>query len=264
LKPSSPSPAQRAALEARRIAFAGRAELRPAIQIIRMNHDERREGGPQSILARLDGGKSALEYQRDQVVYSQGEPADCVFYVRAGTIKAAVISEAGKQAVVAILRPGHFCGEDCLIGHELRTATVTALTQCKLARLPAAGVIRALRHDPEFSELFTSYLVEHNIRMQDDLVDQLLNSTEKRLARLLLTLADSGGKGRPNPAVPKISQEMLAEMIGTSRTRVNFFMNRFRQLGFIAYDADPQGGIKINRSLLKTLLRERPHLAPRG
>jgi CRP/FNR family cyclic AMP-dependent transcriptional regulator len=234
-----------------------------AIQTIRMNHDESREKGPQSILARLDGGKSELEYQRDQIVYSQGQRADCVFYVRAGTVTATVTTEAGKQAVVAILRPGHFCGEDCLIGHALRPATVTALTQCVLARLPAAGVIRALRHDPEFSALFTTHLVERNFRMQEDLVDQLLNSTEKRLARLLLILADGGGEERPDPAVPRINQEMLAEMIGTSRTRVNFFMSKFRQLGCIEYDADPQGGIKINRSLLSTLLRGKPQITPR-
>jgi CRP/FNR family cyclic AMP-dependent transcriptional regulator len=234
-----------------------------AIQIIRMSHDENCERAPRSILARLDGGKSELEYRRDQIVYSQGEPADCVFYVRAGTVKAAVITEAGKQAVVAILRPGSFCGEDCLTGHELRMATVTALTECVLARLPAAGVTRALRHDPEFSELFMTHLVDRNIRMQEDLVDQLLNSTEKRLARLLLTLADNGQEEWPRPSIPKISQEMLAEMIGTSRARVNFFMNKFRQLGFIAYDSDPQGGIKINRTLLNTLLRERPHIATR-
>jgi CRP/FNR family cyclic AMP-dependent transcriptional regulator len=229
-----------------------------------MNHDEDHAGHPEPILARLEGGKSELQYRKDQIVYSQGEPADCVFYIRAGTVKAAVITEAGKQAVVAILRPGHFCGEDCLIGHALRVATVTALTQCVLARLPAAGVTRALRHDPKFSALFMTDLVERNIRMQEDLVDQLLNSTEKRLARLLLSMADSGEEERPDPIVPRISQEMLAEMIGTSRTRVNFFMNKFRQLGFIEYDGGPQGGIKVKRSLLNVLLRARPPIAPRA
>jgi CRP/FNR family cyclic AMP-dependent transcriptional regulator len=228
-----------------------------------MNHDEDHAGHPEPILARLEGGKSELQYRKDQIVYSQGEPADCVFYIRAGTVKAAVITEAGKQAVVAILRPGHFCGEDCLTGHELRMATVTALTECVLARLPEAGVSRALRHDPEFSTLFTTYLIERNLRIQEDLADQLLNSTEKRLARLLLTLADDGGEERPHPTAPKLSQEMLAEMIGTSRTHVNFFMNRFRQRGFIAYDGDLQGGIKINRSSLNTLLREKPPTAAR-
>jgi CRP/FNR family cyclic AMP-dependent transcriptional regulator len=236
-------------------------EHQSAIRITRMNHHEERAG--ETILAGLEGGRSELAYQKDQIVYSQGEPADSIFYIRAGTIKAAVVSEAGKQAVVAILRPGHFCGEDCLTVRRLRMATVTALTTCVLARLPAAGVIRALRHDTEFSELFMTYLIERNIRMQEDRVDQLINSTEKRLARLLLTLVGDRGEERPEQIAPKLSQEMLAEMIGTSRTHVNFFMNKFRQLGFIEYDGDPQGGIKINRSSLATLLGERPHIAPK-
>jgi CRP/FNR family transcriptional regulator, cyclic AMP receptor protein len=236
-------------------------EHQSAIRITRMNHHEERAG--ETILAGLEGGRSELAYQKDQIVYSQGEPADSIFYIRAGTIKAAVVSEAGKQAVVAILRPGHFCGEDCLTVRRLRMATVTALTTCVLARLPAAGVIRALRHDAEFSELFMTYLIERNIRMQEDRVDQLINSTEKRLARLLLTLAGDRGEERPEQTAPKLGQEMLAEMIGTSRTHVNFFMNKFRQLGFIEYDGDPQGGIKINRSSLATLLGERPHIAPK-
>jgi CRP/FNR family cyclic AMP-dependent transcriptional regulator len=236
-------------------------EHQSAIRITRMNHHEERAG--ETILAGLEGGKSELAYQKDQIVYSQGEPADSVFYIRAGTIKAAVVSEAGKQAVVAILRPGHFCGEDCLTVRRLRMATVTALTPCVLARLPAAGVIRALRHDAEFSELFMTYLIERNIRMQEDRVDQLINSTEKRLARLLLTLAGDRGEERPDQTAPKLSQEMLAEMIGTSRTHVNFFMNKFRQLGFIEYDGDPQGEVKINRSQLATLLGERPQIAPK-
>jgi CRP/FNR family transcriptional regulator, cyclic AMP receptor protein len=221
-----------------------------------MTHDEEPAGD--TILARLEGGRSEIAYQKDQIVYSQGEAADSVFYVRAGTIKAAVVTEAGRQAIVAILRPGHFCGEDCLTGRRLRTATVTALSACVLTRLPAAGITRALRYDPEFAELFAAYLIERNIRLQEDRVDQLLNSTEKRLARLLLTLADESGS-----TVPKLSQEMLAEMIGTSRTHVNFFMNKFRQLGFIEYDGDPQGDIKIDRFLLATLLRERPQVAAR-
>jgi CRP/FNR family transcriptional regulator, cyclic AMP receptor protein len=231
-----------------------------------MNHDEEHadeEHAGETILARLEGGRSESAYQKDQIVYSQGEPADSVFYIRAGTIKVAVVTESGRQAVVAILRPGHFCGEDCLTGRRLRMATVTALTACVLTRLPAAGVVRALRHDPEFSEVFMAYLIERNIRMQEDRVDQLLNSTEMRLARLLLTLAGDRGGDRPGATVPKLSQEMLAEMIGTSRTHVNLFMNKFRQLGLIEYDADPQGGIKVNRTLLNMLLRAKPQIAPR-
>jgi CRP/FNR family cyclic AMP-dependent transcriptional regulator len=227
-----------------------------------MTRDENAPG-PDSILARLEGGRSDTEYQRDKVVYSQGEPADSVFYVRAGTAKATVVTESGRQAVVAILRPGDFCGEDCLTGSKLRMATVTALTECVLARLPGAGVLRALRHEPEFYGLFMAHLIERNIRMQEDRVDQLLNSTEKRLARLLLTLAGDHSGERPDATVPKLSQEMLAEMIGTSRTHVNLFMNKFRHLGLIEYDGDSQGGIKVNRSLLNKLLRATPQIAPR-
>jgi CRP/FNR family cyclic AMP-dependent transcriptional regulator len=221
-----------------------------------MNQNKKHASGPESIIARIEGGKSELRYQRDQIVYSQGDTADCILYVRAGTVKVTVASEAGKEAVVAILQPGDFCGEDCLTGHRLRAATVRALTECVLTRLPKARIIRALRDDAEFSGLFTTYLVERNIRMQEDLVDQLLNSTEKRLARLLLILANYGKQDRPDPIIPKITQETLAEMVGTSRTHVNFFMNKFRQLGFIEYN----GEIKVHRSLLNMVLHEKPEI----
>ncbi len=207
---------------------------------------------PESTLARIGEGKAESRYQRNQIVYSQGDPADFVLYVRAGAVKVAVVTERGKEAVVAILQAGHFCGEECLIGHELRTATVTALSQCVVARMPKVRFIRALHDDASLFELFTTYLVEPNIRMQEDTVNQLLNSTEKRLARLLLILANFGDGDRGDPIVPRISQETLAEMIGTSRTHVNFFMNKFRQLGFIEYDGD----IKVHKSLLKIVLHE--------
>jgi CRP/FNR family cyclic AMP-dependent transcriptional regulator len=222
------------------------------------NRNEKQAADPESILARIKGGREGLKYARDQIAYSQGDPADFVFYVRAGCAKATVVSGEGREAVVAILQPGSFCGEECLTGHKLRMATVTALTECVLLRLPKAGIIRALHDDPEFSELFTTYLMERNIRVQEDLVDQLLNSTEKRLARLLLILASYGKEDRPDPIVPKINQETLAEMVGTSRTHVNFFMNKFRQLGLIEYDgSDTKGEIKVNGSLLNMLLHER-------
>jgi CRP/FNR family cyclic AMP-dependent transcriptional regulator len=175
----------------------------------------------------------------------------------------AVVSETGKEAVVAILQPGSFCGEECLTGHKLRMATVTALTECTLLSLPKASIIRALHDDAKFSELFTTYLMERNIRAQEQLVDQLLNSTEKRLARILLILANYGKEDRPDPILPKINQETLAEMIGTTRTHVNFFMNKFRQLGFIEYDGDPRGEIRVNRSLLNMLLHEKPQFTSR-
>jgi CRP/FNR family transcriptional regulator, cyclic AMP receptor protein len=228
-----------------------------------MNQSEEDVLHAESILARIDGGKSESKYQSGQVVYSQGDPAAFVCYVRAGNVSVAIVSEEGKEAVVAIHLPGNFCGEECLTGHKLRIATVTALTDCELVRLPKASVIRALHDNAEFSELFTTYLLERNIRVQEDLVDQLLNSTEKRLARHLLILANYGKEDRPDPIVPKISQETLAEMIGTTRTHVNHFMNKFRQLGLIEYNGDARGEIKVNRSLLNLLLHENPQIAQR-
>jgi CRP/FNR family transcriptional regulator, cyclic AMP receptor protein len=212
---------------------------------------------PEAIIARLNGGKSEAGYQKDETVYSQGEAADSVFYIQSGKVKVTVVSEEGKEAVVAILLHGSFCGEECLTGHKLRMSTVKALTECRLVRMAKATTMRALHDDPQFAQLFTTYLMERNIRVQEDLVDQLLNSTEKRLARLLLILANYGKEERPDPIVPKINQETLAEMIGTSRTHVNFFMNKFRQLGFIEYNGD----IKVNRSLLNMLLHEKPQIA---
>jgi CRP/FNR family cyclic AMP-dependent transcriptional regulator len=224
-----------------------------------MNQKVKHLSGAESILGRMDGRKSTLKYQRSQIVYSQGDPAAFVFYVQAGNLKVTIVSEEGKEAVVAILQAGSFCGEECLTGHKVRIATVTALTKCELKQLPKASIIRALHDDPEFSELFTTYLMERNIRVQDDLLDQRLNSTEKRLARLLLILAKHGQEDQPATIAPKISQETLAEMIGTGRTNVSFFMNKFRQLGLIEYN----GGIKVNRPLLNRLLHGKPHIAKR-
>jgi CRP/FNR family cyclic AMP-dependent transcriptional regulator len=228
-----------------------------------MAHQSKHVLHSEFILARIDRGKSASKYQSGQIVYSQGDPAAFVFYVRAGSVRVAIVSDEGKEAVVAIHLPGNFFGEECLTGHKLRMATVTALTECELVRLPKASVIRALHDDIEFSELFTTYLLERNIRVQGDLVDQLLNSTEKRLARLLLILANYGKEDRPDPIVPKINQTTLAEMIGTSRTHVNHFMNKFRELGLIEYDGDARGEIKVNRSLLNMLLHEKPQIEQR-
>ena len=222
-----------------------------------MTQSKKRAPDPQSIIARLDGGRSEAKYQKDEIVYTQGDAADSVFYVQSGKVKVTVVSEKGKEAVVALLMPGSFSGEECLTGHALRMSTVKTLTDCVLIRMAKSSIVRALHEDHQFSELFTTYLMERNIRVQEDLVDQLLNSTEKRLARLLLILANYGKEDRPDPIVPKINQETLAEMIGTSRTHVNFFMNKFRQLGFIEYNGD----IKVNRSLLNMLLHEKPQIA---
>ncbi|HEY4403633.1 MAG TPA: Crp/Fnr family transcriptional regulator [Xanthobacteraceae bacterium] len=212
---------------------------------------------PEAIIAKINGSKQEARFQKEQIVYSQGDPADCVYFIQSGKVKVTVVSEEGKEAVVAILQPGNFCGEECLTGHKLRISTVKTLTECSLVKLAKASAMQALHEDHAFSQLFTVYLMERNIRIQEDLVDQLLNSTEKRLARLLLILANYGKEDRPDPIVPKINQETLAEMIGTSRTHVNFFMNKFRQLGFIEYNGD----IKVNRSLLNMLLHEKPQIA---
>jgi CRP/FNR family cyclic AMP-dependent transcriptional regulator len=216
-----------------------------------MHQRKEHAADPESILVGIEGN-SRLKLQRDQIVYSQGDPADDVLYVRAGTVKVTVISAGGKEAVVAVLQPGSFCGEECLTGQRLRTATVTALSECALIRIPMASIVRALHEDAEFSGLFATYLVERGIRLQEDLVDQRLNSTEKRLARLLLILANYNEDNRSDHIVPRISQETLAEMIGTSRTHVNFFMNKFRQQGFIEYNGD----IKVHGSLLNMMLQD--------
>jgi CRP/FNR family transcriptional regulator, cyclic AMP receptor protein len=201
----------------------------------------------EAIVARIDGARTDARYQKDQIIFLQGDSADTLFYVQAGRVKVTMVSADGKEAVVAILPSGSFCGEECLSGRAYRVATVRGLTECVLIRMAKGNAMRALQDDPEFSQLFTSYLMERAIRAQEDLADQLLNSTEKRLARLLLRLANFGGAA--DAVVPKINQETLAEMIGTSRTNVNFFMNKFRQQGFIAYNGD----IKVNQSLLTVL-----------
>ena len=224
-----------------------------------MSYPSKNPPDPETIIARMNGGKSEVKLQKDQIVYAQGDAADCVFYLRSGRVKMTVVSEGGKEAVVAILAPGSFCGEECLTGHALRLSTLKTLSETVLVRMAKASTVSALQDDRQFSELFTAYLMERNIRVQEDLVDQLLNSTEKRLARLLLILANYGKEERPDPIVPKINQETLAEMIGTTRTHVNFFMNKFRQLGLIEYNGD----IKVHRSLLNMLLYEKLEMPKR-
>jgi CRP-like cAMP-binding protein len=217
-----------------------------------MDQNGKRTHDARAILTRIEGKKSESKYHKDQSLYLQGDPADRIFFLQTGRVKVAVASPAGKEAVVGILQPGDFCGEECLAGHELRIASATALMECVLLQLEKADVLRALQGDAAFFELFISYLMTRSIRMQEDLADQLLNSTEKRLARLLLILANFGEDGRSEQVIPKINQETLADMIGTSRTHVNFFMNKFRQLGLIEYN----GEIKVRRSLLNLLLHE--------
>ena len=194
---------------------------------------------------------------KDQLVFSQGEPADAVFYIQKGKVKLTVVSEQGKEAVVAVLGPDEFCGEGCLAGQPRRTATAAAMTECEIMRLEKEAIIRILHEKPAFSEMFVAHLLARTIRVEEDLVDQLFNSSEKRLARALLLLAHFGQEGLSQPILAKVSQETLAGMIGTTRARVSFFMNKFRKLGFIDYN----GGIEVHSSLLNVVLHDQPHLA---
>jgi CRP/FNR family transcriptional regulator, cyclic AMP receptor protein len=214
---------------------------------------------PKIFLANVGEGKTIAKYRKDQVVFSQGQVADAVFYIQEGKIKLTVISEQGKEAVVAILGPGHFFGEGCLNGHPLRIATTRAVDECVITRLEKATMVATIHSEPEFSELFMSYLLTRNSRIEEDLIDQLFNSSEKRLARLLLLLANFGKEGRPEPIVGKFSQETLAEMIGTTRSRVSFFMNKFRKLGFIEYN----GRLEVHNSLLNVVLHDQPEIRTR-
>jgi len=214
---------------------------------------------PKKFLAKVGEGKTVLKYQKGRIIFSQGDAADAVFYIQKGNVKLTVISEQGKEAVVAILGPGHFFGEGCLNGHPLRMATTSAVAECLITRLEKATMIATIHNEPEFSELFISYLLTRNSRIEEDLVDQLFNSSEKRLARLLLLLANFGKEGRPEPIVGKFSQETLAEMIGTTRARVSFFMNKFRKLGFIEYN----GHLEVHTSLLNMVLRDNPKIKTR-
>jgi CRP-like cAMP-binding protein len=211
---------------------------------------------PKMFLAKVGEGKKVAQYRRGQIVFSQGEIADAVFYIQEGKVKLTVVSKHGKEAVVAILGPGHFFGEGCLNGHPLRIATTRAMDGCVITRLEKATMIATIHNEPEFSELFMSYLLTRNSRIEEDLIDQLFNSSEKRLARLLLLLANFGKEGKPEPIVGKYSQETLAEMIGTTRSRVSFFMNKFRKLGFIEYN----GKLEVHNSLLNVVLNDKPQI----
>src|SRR5258705_13226181 len=214
---------------------------------------------PKTFLAKVGEGKTISEYRKDQIVFSQGQVADAVFYIQEGKVKRTVVSEQGKEAVVAILGPGQFFGEGCLNGHPLRIATTRVIDECVLTRLEKATMIATIHSEPEFSELFMAYLLTRNSRIEEDLIDQLFNSSEKRLARLLLLLANFGKEGKPEPIVGRFSQETLAEMIGTTRSRVSFFMNKFRKLGFIEYN----GKIEVYNSLLNVVLFDKPEIKTR-
>ena len=211
---------------------------------------------PKEFLAKVGDGKTILTCQKDQIVFSQGNVADAVFYIQSGKIKLTVVSEHGKEAIVGVLGPSHFCGEGCLNGHLLRVTTATAIEQSLVTRIFKAQMISTLHDHPEFSELFMADLLSRNSRIEEDLIDQLFNSSEKRLARALLLLANFGKEATTEPIIGKISQETLAEMIGATRSRVSHFMNKFRRLGYIEYN----GKLEIRNSLLNVVLYDKPEI----
>ena len=207
---------------------------------------------PKIFLTTVGKGKTLLTLLKKTIIFSQGDAADAVFYIQTGKVKLTVVSQQGKEAVVAILDRGAFFGEACLAGQIVRTATATAVEDSSLMRIDKEAMIRVLHEEPAFAELFMAYLLAHTIRIEEDLVDQLFNSSEKRLARVLLLLAHFGKEGKPEPVIAKLSQETLAEMIGTTRSRVSFFMNKFRKLGFIDYN----GTLRVHSSLLNVVLHD--------
>ncbi|HEV8327148.1 MAG TPA: Crp/Fnr family transcriptional regulator [Nitrospiraceae bacterium] len=207
---------------------------------------------PQTFLKQIGNGKTTLTCPKKQVLFSQGDTADAVFYIQAGKVKLSVVSQQGKEAVIALLEKGSFFGEGCLAGQLVCMASATTLEDSILVRIERTAMVRVLHNEPAFSEMFLTYLLRRNIRIQEDLVDQLFNSSEKRLARVLLLMAHFGKEGKPEPVVPKISQDTLAEMIGTTRSRVSFFMNKFRKLGFVYYN----GGMHVHSSLLNIILHD--------
>jgi CRP/FNR family transcriptional regulator, cyclic AMP receptor protein len=234
----------------RRFALQGLAEG----GVMAITH--RRSFDPKSFLAKVGKGRGIGRYRDGQIVFSQGDPADAVFYIQSGKVKVTVVSEQGKEAVVALLGTNNFFGEGCLAGQAQRIATVRTMTDSVIVRLEKAAIVRVIHEEPAFSEMFIAHLLGRSIRVEADLVDQLFNSSEKRLARVLLLLANFGKEEKPEPILATISQETLAEMIGTTRSRVSFFMNKFRKLGLIDYN----GGIEVHNSLLNVVLLDEPHI----
>jgi len=210
---------------------------------------------PAAFLETAAKGRVVAKHMKGDVIFSQGDDADSVIYIKEGRIKVTVVSTQGKEAVVAMLGPDEFLGEGCLIGQTRRLATASAMTDAVTMRVEKAEIVRVLQDEPAFSQIFISHILTRNARVEEDLVDQLFNSTEKRLARVLLLLANFGKEGRPEPIVAKISQETLAEMIGTTRSRVSHFMNKFRSLGFIEYN----GHLEVHPSLLSVVLNDQPN-----
>jgi CRP/FNR family cyclic AMP-dependent transcriptional regulator len=212
-----------------------------------------RKFDPKRFLATIGEGRKILAFGKGQAIFAQGGPTDAVFYVQKGKIKLTVVSQAGKEATVGVLGEGSFFGEGGLAGQALRMGSASAMTECTILKIDKKSMIKALHQEHSFSDLFVSHLLARNIRYEEDLVDQLFNSSEKRLARILLLLAHFGKEDKPEPVIPKISQESLAEMVGTTRSRVSFFMNRFRKLGFVQYDGN---GMQVHSSLLNVVLHD--------
>jgi CRP/FNR family transcriptional regulator, cyclic AMP receptor protein len=217
-----------------------------------MSVKKKRDFDPKTFLATIGEGRKIVPFQKKQTVFAQGNPADAVFYIQKGKVKLTVVSSDGKEATIGILSDGDFLGEGCLAGQPLRMASATAMTDCHLLRIEKKAMMEVLHREHALSDMFVAYLLTRNVRYEEDLVDQLFNSSEKRLARILLLLAHFGKEGIPETVVPKISQETLAEMIGTTRSRVSFFMNRFRKMGFIHYN----GGLQVHSSLLNVVLHD--------
>ena len=219
---------------------------------LRIAAKKKRDFDPKLFLATIGEGRKLVPVTKKQRIYAQGAACDAVFYIQTGKVRLTVVAENGKEATIGILNPGDFFGEGGLAGQPLRMGSATAMTDCELMQIEKKAMMRALHQEHALSDLFTAYLLGRNIRYEEDLVDQLFNSSEKRLARILLLLAHFGKEGVPETVVPKISQETLAEMVGTTRSRVSFFMNRFRKLGFIHYN----GGLAVHSSLLNVVLHD--------
>jgi len=215
-----------------------------------------REFDPESLLAVIGEGRKAMLFPKKHIIFAQGDPADAVFYLQTGKIKLTVASKTGKEATIGILSDKSFFGEGSLAGQALRMGTATAMTECTVMRIEKKAMMDALHREQTLSDMFVAYLLARNIRYEEDLVDQLFNSSEKRLARVLLMLAHFGKEGVPETVVPRISEGTLAEMVGTTRSRVSFFMNRFRKLGFIHYAASEEGGLQVHSSLLNVVLHD--------
>jgi CRP/FNR family transcriptional regulator, cyclic AMP receptor protein len=215
-----------------------------------------RDFDPNTFLATIGEGRKNLAVSKKQVIFTQGDAADAVFYIQKGRVKLTVVSKIGREATIGILGEENFFGEGALAGQALRMGSAAAMTDCEVLRIEKKAMMAALHREHAFSDMFVGYLLARNIRYEEDLVDQLFNSSEKRLARVLLLLAHFGKEGVPEAVVPKISQETLAEMVGTTRSRVSFFMNRFRKMGFIHYAGGLEGGLQVHSSLLNVVLHD--------